>query len=105
MFRSLLPQSFVLTRLTLLASLALTACGEDELSDIAFPEVVGLPTAADDNPDPNIVEVSLPAQVTQRVLDGRVVECYTYNGLVPGPIIQAAVGQEIIVHFKNNTFS
>ena len=27
---------------------------------------------------------------------------WTYNGVLPGPVIEANVGDEIVVHFKNN---
>ena len=59
--------------------------------------------ATDDNPDPNIVEVSLraaPAEV--EYLAGLRTQVWAYNGSVPGPVIRAKVGDEIIVHFSND---
>lgn len=62
-----------------------------------------LPRAQDENPDPNIVEVSLVAAVTQvEYLPGKKSMAWAYNGMVPGPTIRANVGDKVIVHFTNN---
>lgn len=67
-----------------------------------FPEVWGAPALADENSAADVVEVKLAAQVTTKTLaDGNDVEMYTYNGSLPGPLIQAQVGQKVIVHFTN----
>jgi len=66
--------------------------------DVPVPE-----TARDENPDPAIVEVSLAAApTTVAYLDGRPATAWAYNGSVPGPIIEANKGDQIIVHFTND---
>jgi FtsP/CotA-like multicopper oxidase with cupredoxin domain len=60
-------------------------------------------TARDENPDPAIVEVSLTAAATTvAYLDGRPAAAWAYNDSVPGPIIEAHKGDQIIVHFTND---
>ena len=58
--------------------------------------------ASDINASPAVVEVELEARVAQiALLDGRFTTLWTYNGVLPGPVIEANVGDEIIVHFIN----
>lgn len=62
-----------------------------------------LARAHDQNPDPGIVEVELVAE--EAVVDlwpGSRTRVWAYNGSVPGPLIEANVGDRIIVHFMNN---
>lgn len=67
-----------------------------------FPEVSGVQALEDTNPDPAIVEVSLTAkQQAVHFADGRTLQMYTYNGVFPGPLLRAHVGDRVIVHFKN----
>jgi FtsP/CotA-like multicopper oxidase with cupredoxin domain len=59
--------------------------------------------AADINPDPEIVEVNLRAQVTTRsFVPAAPTPIWTYNGTLPGPIIRAHAGNQVIVHFTND---
>ena len=61
------------------------------------------PVLPDTNPDQRIVEVYLEASVTQaEYTPGVFTEVWAYNGVVPGPTIEAEVGQTLIVHFTNN---
>jgi len=63
---------------------------------------VRLAEAADTNPDPHIVEVSLTAKVaTVEVEPGKTVKAWTYDGHLPGPLIRAHTGDRVIVHFSN----
>ena len=63
---------------------------------------LALPTVADLNPDPHILEVNLAAEVARvEVAPGRTVEAWTYNGTLPGPLLRLAVGDRLIVHFTN----
>lgn len=67
-----------------------------------FPEIQGGQVLEDTNPDPKVVEVNLVAQPNKIQLSDTVTQImYTYNGIVPGPIIRARVGDELIVHFTN----
>lgn len=68
----------------------------------ALPEVWGHAALADRNPDPDVVEVELTAAPMRvRLAEGLEFDMYAYNGQVPGPLIQAKVGDRVIVHFRN----
>ncbi|MGE0814735.1 MAG: multicopper oxidase family protein [Vicinamibacterales bacterium] len=63
---------------------------------------VKLPEVPDTNPDPNIVEVTLTAKIAEvEVSPGKKVKAWTYNGVLPGPLIKGKVGDRLIVHLKN----
>src|SRR5436190_6954959 len=54
-------------------------------------------------PEPNVVEVNLEAKIARVEYEpGHVVEAWTYNGDIPGPVIRVRVGDRLIVHFRNN---
>jgi FtsP/CotA-like multicopper oxidase with cupredoxin domain len=57
--------------------------------------------AVDINPDPRIVEVNLETRIAAVELGGKLVEAWTYNGSIPGPLIRTKVGDRLIVHFTN----
>lgn len=72
-------------------------------------EVIPLPTLEhtqalpDLNPDPDVVEVELSAvEAMHTYRDGQLTPVYAYNAQVPGPAIQARVGNRVIVHFNNH---
>lgn len=60
--------------------------------------------ATDLNPDPNIFEMNLVADEAMIDVtgDGLADAVFAFNGTVPGPMIEAAVGDTVIVHFTNN---
>lgn len=61
------------------------------------------PTAEDINPDPAIVEVNLDAApLAWDPGTGKTIDAYAYNGLVPGPLIRAHVGDTVRIHFTNH---
>lgn len=61
------------------------------------------PVAKDINPDPHIVEVNLEARVTRhQFVPGPPTTVFTYNGSLPGPAIEANVGDMLIVNFINH---
>lgn len=66
-----------------------------------LPEVLGHPVAVDLDPDPRVVAVELTAGLIEREIAGVPLTLYAYNGVVPGPLIQARVGDEVVVRFKN----
>jgi FtsP/CotA-like multicopper oxidase with cupredoxin domain len=67
-----------------------------------LPEVWGVETLEDLNPDPDIVEVEIEAAPLDFPLsEDKVITMLAYNGTVPGPLLQAKVGDEVIVHFRN----
>lgn len=57
----------------------------------------------DENPDPDIVEVKLEAKIAKFTYhNNQTVDAWTYNGSMPGPLLEAKVGDRVIVHFKNS---
>jgi FtsP/CotA-like multicopper oxidase with cupredoxin domain len=61
-----------------------------------------LAAAPDINPDPRIVEINLDARIAAvEIAPGQTVESWTYNGVLPGPLIRLRVGDRLIVHFTN----
>ncbi len=105
------------TRYTLALLLFLAGCGGSpagggdggaaDAGEVAWsaPPLIGPPSVLEDmNPDPHVVEVYLRAELTDLDLgDGTVRPMLSYNGVYPGPVLQAEVGDEIIVHFENQT--
>ena len=68
-----------------------------------YPGGWDLQKITDKNADPNIVEVDLEAGVTEvEYLPGKRTPAWAYNGSVPGPLIEAKVGDRVLVHFKNS---
>ena len=64
---------------------------------------LALAKAQDLSPDPHIVEVNLDATYAEWTLTpGQTVHAMTYNGTVPGPLIEAHVGDTLVVHFVNH---
>jgi FtsP/CotA-like multicopper oxidase with cupredoxin domain len=65
-------------------------------------DATNLTPLPDENPDPKVVEVNLEAREGTKTYDNSpATPVWTYNGSVPGPIIEAIVGDKLIVHFKN----
>ncbi len=86
-------------RTLILSSLAVTAV----LGTASAQSFTQPPVAVDVNPDPDIVEVFLEAsETTKQYLPGAATAVMAYNGTVPGPTIEAKVGDTLIVHFTNN---
>ena len=96
-------------RCPFLVAIGVLGCG-------AADEVPSLPVLSepapltDINPDPNIVEVQLVAEVsTAEYLAGKPAQVWAYRdgavpgskGTVPGPLLRAKLGDEIVVHFRN----
>lgn len=91
-----------------LTALALAACSpppaQPEATDPPdWDAELKQPEAQDLNPDPHIVEINLEAKVvTREFTPGVPAQLYTYNGLLPGPLIRVKVGDRLIVHFVNH---
>jgi len=86
-----------------LVAAALAACSSS--ADAVFPQPERF---VDSNPDPAIVEVDLIAEPgTQELLPGKSAEVWTFRdaaadrGSIPGPLLEANLGDRIIVHFEN----
>lgn len=70
---------------------------------VGWDRELALKKVTDINSDANIVEVLLQAVETQvELIPGKSTTMWTYNGTVPGPLIEAKVGDTLIVHFTNN---
>lgn len=84
-------------RLPCAALLALAACAAPQ------PELPSLRSIEDTDPSPSVVHLALRAQVSSvRFGDAPPTEVWTYNGSVPGPLIEANVGDRLIVDFQND---
>jgi FtsP/CotA-like multicopper oxidase with cupredoxin domain len=101
----------------LAAATALEACtGDHEMGDMhdmdMLPDVIEVPpsegrfeteVAEDLDPSPDVVDVSLEARVADvELAPGRRVPMWTYNGTLPGPRIEARVGNTVRIRFKNS---
>lgn len=75
--------------------------GAEQVTD---PTADGVLVAPDDeDPDPKVLEISLEARkAKKRYAGGSDTAVWSYNGTVPGPLIDARVGDELVVHFKNS---
>lgn len=91
---------------SMLVLLAVSACGDNGVPPAQPPgwdDGIRLPEADDINPDPNIVEVDLQATLAPlSLMPGVTTMAWTYDGLLPGPLIRARAGNRVIVHFTNN---
>lgn len=77
-----------------------------------LPEVMAVPAsegsfetvaAPDLDPSADVVEVALEARVAEvELAPGRRVSMWTYNGLFPGPRIEARAGNTVRIRFKNS---
>jgi FtsP/CotA-like multicopper oxidase with cupredoxin domain len=68
-----------------------------------WDDAIRLRAATDLNPDPGVVELNLEAHVAPlSLVPGGPTPMWTYDGLVPGPMIRARVGDRVVVHFTNN---
>ena len=67
-----------------------------------WPEVA-LAHAVDENPSPNVLEIELTASTAQKQFPGasKPSEVWAYNGTVPGPLLEAVRGSDVVVHFSN----
>jgi FtsP/CotA-like multicopper oxidase with cupredoxin domain len=71
---------------------------------LGWADEVQLHTQPDLNPDPHILEINLNARVETLPIWplSAPTELYTYEGRVPGPLIELVAGDRLIVHFTND---
>jgi FtsP/CotA-like multicopper oxidase with cupredoxin domain len=83
---------------------AVGVCDPGTVAAPASNDVVIRPALAEDvNPDPSVLEVFLTAR--EAVIDlgtGNNTAVFTYNGVLPGPMLEANVGDTLIVHLCND---
>ena len=87
--------------LALLLLVPALAGAQESLAPSAWDAGLTLTQPADRNPDPNILEIDLKARLADVTIGGTTVKAWTYDGLLPGPLIRAKVGDRLIVHFTN----
>jgi FtsP/CotA-like multicopper oxidase with cupredoxin domain len=77
---------------------------EDAPADDSFPVVQGLTAIEDEDPSTTAVRYTLSARAADIALgdDGKTTSMWTYNGTVPGPLLQARVGDDVTVVFTND---
>jgi FtsP/CotA-like multicopper oxidase with cupredoxin domain len=84
-----------------LSPLLMLACSP--IAPEGLPVVWGVTAAVDFNPAPEIVEVHLTAAKTSQSWgDASTKAVWAFNEQVPGPLIQAELGQEIQIVFTND---
>lgn len=91
---------------TMRLTVSLPAAFSVAIASACAPQVFegawGIEALEDENPDPDVVEVSLVATPARLELEnGTTTDVWAYNGTVPGPALVADVGQRVIVHFEN----
>jgi FtsP/CotA-like multicopper oxidase with cupredoxin domain len=69
--------------------------------DDALPRIEGLIPAEDLDPSPHAVRYELVAHASDVKLVDKPIRAFTYNGQVPGPLLQARVGDDVTVVFTN----
>jgi FtsP/CotA-like multicopper oxidase with cupredoxin domain len=88
------------------ASLGHLGCSSESSSPAegsAAADPLALVPVRDENPDPNIVEVSLEAREGIKTYGASPpTPVWTFEGSVPGPFIDAKVGDRVIIKFKNS---
>jgi FtsP/CotA-like multicopper oxidase with cupredoxin domain len=68
-----------------------------------LPAIIGPPAATDLNPADGVVEFTLRAsQITLPIADELQVRGYGYDDQFPGPLLQARVGDEVVIRFTND---
>ena len=95
--------------LTCVLAAAAGACSPDggkpagPAQPAGWDDGIRLPEAVDRNPNPEVVEVDIEARVSLvNLVAGGPTPAWTYDGLLPGPLLRVPVGARLIVHFKNN---
>ncbi|UJR86596.1 multicopper oxidase family protein [Sandaracinus amylolyticus] len=87
-----------------LALLALSCApqGDDLAQPMGWDEEVRLETPTDLDPDPRVIEIEMVARETElAIVEAGATRMWSYGGTVPGPRIDARVGDRLIVHFRN----
>lgn len=92
------------------AALALAACGAEAPPSAAvdsqptgFTDELRVTEATDLDPADDVVEVELEARLgAVDVAGGTAPELWTYDGLLPGPLIRTKIGDTLKVHFRNS---
>lgn len=87
------------------ASCVVGACGGETApaQPKGWKDEIELASPVDLNPDPHILEIELTASLTDlSFTSGGTTAAWTYNGTVPGPLLEMTRGDRLIVHFTND---
>ncbi len=102
-----MPPSRIVFALSL--ALVAVACGSSSSQDAPAPpappapDPLALVPAVDENPDPNVLETTFEAREATTAYGASVpTPVWAYEGRVPGPILEAKVGDRIIIKVKNS---
>lgn len=80
-------------------------CGDIEVAPgqpAAWDAAVRLQSAQDENDSPQVFETSLTARVNNiEILPGTKTPIWSYDGVLPGPMIRLTAGDRLLVHFRN----
>ncbi len=83
----------------------LSGCSGDDAGEGRTPAPPALPSLAslpDEDPDPGVLEVSMRAMPASKQYSGaKPSEVWAYEGTVPGPLLEAKAGDQLVVHFQN----
>lgn len=64
---------------------------------------VRLQSARDENADPHVFETNLTARLSNiEFVPGKPTPTWSYDGVVPGPLVHLTAGDNLIVHFRND---
>ncbi len=102
MVRRFLIQRSLVVCLLLAASACADTAGAPEPGVLATTDELSLPAATDRDPAAGVVEIALEAKVATVDLGRGPVTMWTYNGALPGPRIEATVGDTVRVVFTNS---
>lgn len=85
-------------------ALVVAACSSEQVTPAREePRDTTLPRAVDLNPAPGAIEINLEAAPTSKqYLPGTTTTVSAYNGTIPGPLIDARVGDRLRVNFRNS---
>lgn len=78
------------------------ACSSAPVGSEQPPDPLPLATITDTNPAPGVIEFQLEAKESNVKFGAfPMSKAYTYNGTIPGPLVDAKVGDRLVVHFTN----
>lgn len=89
-----------------LAGIAFGTIGCDSSVPAQPPEwdaTVRLQSATDINADPHVFETNLTARIGNvEIIPGKPTPVWSYDGVLPGPLVRLSAGDDLIVHFRND---
>ena len=98
-------RTFALVSVAVLGALASGACSSAKDADepLAPADPLALVPAHDESADPNVLETSFEAREAVTAYGAAVpTPVWTYQGGVPGPLLEARVGDRVIIKVKNS---